>query len=251
MANSTTVARAQGLGATLRQDAWWASPLAIFLGLGAFMAYATWAAFQGDHYEYGPYLSPFYAPRITAEWWNYSPAFLVIWIPVGFRGTCYFCRKVYYRAFFLDPPACAVGEHRKGTYCGENKFPFVLQNVHRYFMYLALLFIFFHWVDVVHACNFDGEFGIGVGTLVIFADAFLLSLYVFSCHSLRHLVGGHIDCFSCARFGGARRKTWEGISILNRRHGLWFWLSMVMVGLADLYIRLCAMGIIKVDVRII
>ena len=35
--------------------------------LGAFVVYATWAAFQGNHYEYGPYLSPFYSPLLFGE----------------------------------------------------------------------------------------------------------------------------------------------------------------------------------------
>ena len=38
-----------------------------FLVLGGFVVYATWAAFQGNHYEYGPYLSPFYSPLLFGE----------------------------------------------------------------------------------------------------------------------------------------------------------------------------------------
>ena len=37
---------------------------------------------------------------------------LVAWVPLGFRGTCYYYRKAYYRAFFWDPPACAIEEPR-------------------------------------------------------------------------------------------------------------------------------------------
>ena len=51
-------------GRTSRRDAWWLSPTAIFLGLGAFLAYANWAAFQNSHYTYGPYISPFYSPEL-------------------------------------------------------------------------------------------------------------------------------------------------------------------------------------------
>ena len=39
-----------------------------------------------------------------------APAILVLWIQVLFRATCYYFRGAYYKAFFLDPPACAVGE---------------------------------------------------------------------------------------------------------------------------------------------
>ena len=56
-----------------------------------------------------------------------------------FRGTCYYYRKAYYRVFFADPPGCAVGEARS-NYCGETRFPFVFQNLHRFFMTLAVFF---------------------------------------------------------------------------------------------------------------
>ncbi|MDQ3117238.1 MAG: succinate dehydrogenase, partial [Verrucomicrobiota bacterium] len=52
----------RSFGQTMRPDSWWAQPLVIFLGLGAFVVYSTWAAFQGQNYFYGPYLSPFYSP---------------------------------------------------------------------------------------------------------------------------------------------------------------------------------------------
>jgi hypothetical protein len=46
-------------GQTARRDAWWVQPAVVFLGLSIFLVYSTWAAFQGAHYTYGPYLSPF------------------------------------------------------------------------------------------------------------------------------------------------------------------------------------------------
>ncbi len=51
-------------GETSRRDIWWVQPLLVFLGLSTFLVYATWAAFQGEHYTFGPYLSPFYSPEI-------------------------------------------------------------------------------------------------------------------------------------------------------------------------------------------
>src|SRR5262245_2576819 len=45
----------RGFGRTARQDAWWVQPLVVFLALSTFVVYATWAAFQGDHYTYGAY----------------------------------------------------------------------------------------------------------------------------------------------------------------------------------------------------
>ena len=53
-----------GFGQTIRTDAWWVQPVFVFLGLSTFIIYSTWAAFQAQHYAFGPYLSPFYSPEI-------------------------------------------------------------------------------------------------------------------------------------------------------------------------------------------
>jgi len=231
----------------------------VFLALGAFVVYATWAAFQGNHYHFGPYLSPFYSPEVFGEtarswfgpephWWPgwlpWSPAFLILWAPGGFRVTCYYYRGAYYKAFWADPPACAVGEPR-ARYLGERSFPLILQNAHRYFLYLALPFLVFLSIDVWHALWFpDGaggtELGVGVGTLVLAMNVVLLGGYTLGCHSLRHLVGGGLDEISCAP---TCQSAWRCVSGLNRRHMLWAWMSLFWVGFSDAYVRLCAMGV--------
>jgi hypothetical protein len=184
------------------------------------------------------------------HWWKFSPALLILAGPLGFRATCYYYRKAYYRAFFFDPPACAVGEPANRKYQGETKFPFILQNIHRYFFYLAVVFILFLWHDVIKAFSFDGHFGVGLGTLVLTTNVILLTLYTFSCHSLRHLAGGKLDCFSCATFGKPRHGAWRGVSFLNERHMLLAWCSLISVGSADFYVRLVASGAIH-DLRIL
>ena len=118
-----TAPRSHGFAQTQRRDRWWVEPLSIFLGLSAFIVYATWAAFQGEHYYSGPYLSPFYSPEIFGlsehslfgpppsawpAWLPFSPALLILWAPGGFRITCYYYRGSYYKAFWADPPSCAV-----------------------------------------------------------------------------------------------------------------------------------------------
>jgi hypothetical protein len=169
---------------------------------------------------------------------------LILWAPGGFRFTCYYYRGAYYKAFWADPPSCAVGEPRK-SYRGENSFPLILQNVHRYFLYVACIFLFLLAYDVWLAtrwpdANGGTTFGIGVGTLILATNVVLLSSYTLGCHAMRHIVGGFKDEVSkSAMCDGA----YACSSALNYKHQLFAWLSLFTVGLCDLYVRLCSMGI--------
>jgi hypothetical protein len=142
--NNSTEATLNRPFATDRRDAWWVGPLLTALGLGGFGVYATFRAITGypDSHQWGPYLSPLFSPLIEIPGFGLSPAFLILWAPGGFRATCYYYRKAYYRAFFQHPTACGVSEMWKHDYKGETSFPFILQNVHRFFAYIAVLFIF-------------------------------------------------------------------------------------------------------------
>jgi hypothetical protein len=168
-----------------------------------------------------------------------TPALLILWAPAGFRFTCYYYRGAYYKAFWADPIACSVGEPRSG-YRGENWFPLILQNLHRYFLYVALIFIVILAYDAILATQFKDGFGIGVGTIVMTINVILLSSYTLGCHSLRHLVGGVFDVLSNKP---VRKKTYECVSALNKRHMLFAWMSLFWVGFTDFYIRMCSMGV--------
>src|SRR5438309_10443876 len=147
----TTALAPRHFGQTMRADVWLTQPLLIFLGLGVFIVYSTWAAFQGNHYFFGPYLSPFYSPEIFGAsphswfgakpaawpaWLPFSVALFILPIPAFFRFTCYYYRGAYYKAFWADPPSCTVGEPRS-NYWGEKSFPLILQNVHRYLLFIS------------------------------------------------------------------------------------------------------------------
>lgn len=231
---------------TQRRDTWWVEPLLIISTLGGFLIYTGWAAFQGAHYHYQNYLSPFYPPFNKPAWWALSPAFLILWAPAGFRLTCYYFRRAFYRSFWWAPPACAVRDAHVG-YGGETGIPLILMNVHRYFLYLAMIELAVLWYDTVHGFIFNGRFGLGVGSLVMITNVSLLTLYLTSCHSFRHLIGGRLNRFSACP---TQHAAWKGATCLNERHMLWFWLSLLSVGLTDLYIRLLSMGVIT-DLRII
>ena len=244
----------------MRRDAWWVRPAIIFVILSAFIVYATWAAFQGRHYRYGPYLSPFYSPELFGDsshswfgakpgWWPrwivFSPALLILPFPGLFRVTCYYYRGAYYKSFWADPPACAVGEPR-ARYLGERHLPLVIQNVHRYFLYVSLAFLVILASDVYKALWFADpatgrvSFGIGVGTLVLVTNVVLLGSYTLGCHSLRHIVGGYFNQLSRHP---VRQRAYDCASCFNRWHMKWAWMSLVSVAFADVYVRLCSMGI--------
>jgi hypothetical protein len=260
MATQVVQLRRRGWGETLRPDSWWVQPLVVFTILTAFVVYTMWAAFQNAHYEFGNYLSPLYSPVLLGDsphavfgpkpgWWPsfvpFSPALLILPFPGLFRLTCYYYRGAYYKAFWSDPPNCAVGEPRTG-YRGEASFPLILQNVHRYFLYIALLFIVVLSYDVWKALWFVNpatgreEFGIGLGTLLLAANVVLLGGYTFGCHSLRHLVGGYIDRLSRTP---VRKKAYDCVSCLNRGHMRWAWFSLIIVAFCDVYVRLLSMGV--------
>ena len=254
-------------GETERRDWWWIDAMLVVAVFGGFVVYATWAAFQNAHYTYGPYLSPFYSPELFGdsphawfgpkpEWWPgllpFSPALLILPFPGLFRFTCYYYRGAYYKAFWADPVSCAVGEPRGTSYWGERWFPLVLQNVHRYFAYIAVIFIGLLSYDVWLALWFPAgnggtQFGIGVGTLLLALNVVLLASYTFGCHSLRHVFGGRKDEISTS---GVREACYNCSSALNRRHQLFAWCSLFSVAFSDVYVRLCSMGILT-DMRIL
>jgi hypothetical protein len=224
------------------------------LALVAFVVYSTVRAFQNAYYFSEPYISPFYSPCITTgcegntfpelftgpAW--ISPAIYILVVPLGFRLTCYYYRKAYYRSFWLSPPACAVAEpHRR--YTGETRLPLLGQNLHRYFFYLGLLFNVVLTYDAVLAFRDEtGAWGhMGLGTLVLLANAALLWLYSLSCHSCRHAVGGRINSFSRHPL---RYRAWTLVSRLNARHMQYAWISLFGVAFADFYVFLLATGTI-------
>lgn len=245
---------------TLRTDRWWLSPLGTFVVFSAFIVYATWRAFADKDYFAEPYLSPFYSPCLTdacgdaADFgtpfggFPLSAALIILVFPLSFRLTCYYYRKSYYRAFWLSPPACAVAEpHTK--YTGETRLPLILNNIHRYAWYAAMVIGVVLTYDVFLAFGpAEGEddgIHMGLGTLVLLANVVLIWLYTLSCHSCRHAVGGRLRHFSKHP---VRYWLWTQVSKLNAHHAKFAWYSLFSVALADLYVMLVANGTID-DLR--
>ena len=279
MENGQASIRRDGFGDTQRRDRWWVKPLLTFLGLSAFIVYSTYRAFNGANFlaiaDGTNYLSPFFSPILyfhevtgnatlteairshswigTMPAWAplwVSPAFFILWAPAGFRFTCYYYRGAYYKAFWGDPPNCSVGEPRD-SYRGEQRFPLIFQNIHRYFFYVAAVFIFILAYDAFLGMQFstdaegtklaDGktQFGLGIGSLVLWGNVFFLGSYTFGCHSFRHLIGGGINLLSKTPVAS---KCYECVGCLNSRHMLFAWCSLFWVGFTDVYVWMCASG---------
>ena len=243
---------------TLRKDRWWLAPVITVTILTSFVGYATWAAFVNKNYYAGSWMhrdliSPFYSPCLAAScvpgashgpvisFWTISPALLILIFPLGFRMTCYYYRRAYYRSFWWAPPACSVSDSHK-SYSGESKFPLIFQNVHRYFFYFGLIFNVLLTYDAILAFNQPGiGVGVTVGTLVFCLNATLLWLYSLSCHACRHLCGGQVKSFSDHPI---RYRFWKFVTPLNSKHMQFAWVSLFVVALTDAYVRLVASGTI-------
>ncbi|MGA8248430.1 MAG: hypothetical protein WB797_16110 [Nocardioides sp.] len=237
---------------TLRTDRWWLYPLTTFVVFTAFVIYATFRAFQGSDYYQAPYLSPLYSPCLghcikgssdfgqPFGWWPLSAALIVLIFPLGFRLSCYYYRKAYYRAFWMSPPACAVAESHQ-AYSGETRLPLILNNIHRYFWYAAVAVALILSYDTVLSFRdeHDHWFHMGLGSLVFLVNIVLIWLYTLSCHSCRHIVGGRLRHFSRHP---VRYRMWSWVSRLNVNHARYAWLSLFSVALADLYVLLISSG---------
>ena len=254
MAQAVAAPHGRGFRSTLRTDRWWFEPALVFVSLAVFFGWLTISIFLDQWaYEIGPYLSPVYEPKLfgSNDSIFISPAMVVLLGPVPFRATCYYYRRAYYRSFFLSPPACAVGDVAK-SFKGESQLPLIVQNLHRLFMYSAAIFIPILWYGALHSFyNTRGEaqgieqgWGIGLGSILLCVNAFLLMMYTFSCHSLRHFVGGGLNCFSCTNWTRTRKRLWDRVTDWNTRHRSWAWSSLVVIVGVDLYIRLVANDII-------
>jgi hypothetical protein len=252
---------------TSRPDAWWLAPSAAGAGLVLLFGYLTFRAFHPVYVWWEPYISPTVAPPVFTNpygppgsvplghawlgafpaWWPpfipQSPAFVLPWVAIVFRITCYYYRGAYYKSLFLTPPACAVrGVSQR--YRGETTL-LLFQNLHRYALYAGLFLLVTLWWEAGEAFFRAGRFGIGVGTVVMVINAALLSSWTLGCHSWRHLIAGRRDCFSCARGSSARYHAWRGTSWLNERHMRFAWCSLAWVAVTDVYVLLVSSGVIR------
>ena len=242
---------------TLRTDRWWLPPLLTTLGLAAFVIYATIRSFVRTAYWVADYhyLTPFYSPCLSTSCVPGSSHFgtpigdLPSFVPLGFvalpfllgfRLTCYYYRKAFYRFVWFSPPACAVAEPH-GKYTGETRLPLIVQNVHRYFFYVASIVSLINTYDAIVAFHGKtGGFGFGLGDLILLGNVVMLWAYTLSCHSCRHIIGGRLKHFSRHP---VRYWMWTKITKLNNWHMQLAWTTLGTLVITDLYVMLVSSGV--------
>ncbi len=243
---------------TWRLDLWWAQPVTLVIALTLFVAYSMFRVYEMGsnpvvaHGAYH-YQSPFVAWDLTwlmpasvvavAPFLGY-PGFILLPFPAGFRFTCYYFRRAYYRSFVARPAGCSTEAWKGKEYKGESRL-MIFQNLHRYFLYATVLLWVLHVIGWVKDIFHGGHVYVGIGTVLLAADIVLLGGYVFGCHAFRHLIGGRIDCFSCTAGTEQSYGLWRSVSNLNQKHAFFALASMVSIVVADLYLRYIDMNAIE------
>jgi len=248
----------KGFAATDRVDKWWTGPTAMALYLGFMLAYSTWRGLmEADFWIFSDFgasagnptmaiesanshvLSPLFSPLIVPGENSWVPVQLIF--PAGFRGTCYYYRKAYYRAFMQQPTGCVVSKPWN-EYSGETGL-LVVQNLHRYFMYAALAYLPLLSYDVWLSINFHlddvHKYGISVGTLILLINVIMLTGYTFGCHAFRHVVGGASNNWTGTSMNKMKYKFWKMSTMFNERHKDWALYSLFWVMFTDFYIYAC------------
>jgi hypothetical protein len=262
----------RGFGKTDRTDDWWKGPAAMAAYLGIMVVYSTWRGMmEADFWifeEFGrsaghqtmwiesegshvlsPLFSPLVIPRgdglgsmVPLELAWMSPAMFILIFPIGFRATCYYYRKAYYRAFMQQPTGCAVSKPWD-EYSGETGL-LLVQNLHRYFMYVALIYLPILSYDVWMSVNFHSaanvhSYGVSVGSMMLLVNLILLTGYCFGCHAFRHLVGGGANEWTANPMSRLKYRMWRFSTLFNENHRDWALYSLFWVMIADFYIYAC------------
>ena len=154
------------------------------------------------------YVSPFYSPPVgRPDWlpWFITAPMFILWIPLGFRATCYYYRKAYHRAFFTRRRSARVQEKEPRSpenYRGERAASSSTTFTGTFCMPRSWSSLF-SGTTRCSPSSLRGRSRSGGGSLPWLLNVVLISAYTFSCHSMRHLVGGNKDCYTCVR--GATR----------------------------------------------
>ncbi|GIT08950.1 MAG: hypothetical protein CM1200mP30_25800 [Pseudomonadota bacterium] len=122
------------------------------IGLLAFIFYSTWAAFQNEHYQWGPYLSPFYAPLLEFNGGLYHQHSSSSGLLQDSGSPAIFTEKPITDLFFLLHLLVRLEQGLRNI--GREVSTF-FQNLHRYFLYIALIFCVILSYDAIVSFSFE------------------------------------------------------------------------------------------------
>ena len=127
-------------------------------------------------------------------------------------------------------------------YSGETGI-LVVQNLHRYFMYVMLAYLPLLSFDVWLSLNFhEGDthaYGVTVGSLILLVNVIMLTGYTFGCHAFRHVVEGCFARLVVLTNESNEIQTLKLSTKLNEQHKEWALYSLFWVMFADFYIYAC------------
>ena len=130
-------------------------------------------------------------------WWPsfvpFSPALLILPFPAGFRLTCYYYRGAYYKVFGPIRRRVQLVNRVPDTWASD-----IFRWLFRTSIATFFTLQWCSWSFSPTTRTWDSgsittmterftNFGIGVGTIVLCVNVFLLRSYTLGCHSLRHL----------------------------------------------------------------
>ena len=149
---------------TSHRDSWWIGPFFTDIGLLAFVVDSTWAAFQNELYQWESYLPPLLCT--TAWTWLVAPL-TSISDPLGssrISAHLLLLPQGLLQVAFSNTVGLRGGEEALRITVANGSLLF--QNLHRYFLYLALVFCIILSYDVIFSFSFEDGFGVRVGTVV-------------------------------------------------------------------------------------
>lgn len=226
-----------------RSGPWWSNPVVLATSLIIWFLYAVVRVFTGHWYFVAQYhyLTPFYSPCVSGEcvpgsstfgqWIPAIPpiipyAFVSLPFVLGFRLSCYYCCGAYYKEF-RRAFKCEAAQNPHASNSGETKLLRILHKLHRFFFCMAVLILVLNTWDMVQAFRGpDGDFGVGLGSIIMLTNVVLLWAYTLSGYSCHYVAGGRFMKFSR----------------LNAKHQQLAWATLGTLTVTDLYIMLVASG---------
>ena len=153
MAESRSSAVPAGLGRTLRRDAWWMENIPVIILL-ADSAFTLRCAPLKESFTNGALIFRHFTLRLLTPHTTggrSSPALLILAFPSASAPPATTIARLITELSSWTRRVVPWASRRIATIAAKPAFPFILQNLHRYFLYGAIVFLGFLWYDAIRA----------------------------------------------------------------------------------------------------